>query len=150
MNPSLPSPEVRSMRPFLAPVTTAIAITSVLLLVPAASSPAADRPKEPLVEKVAEAIKRGKKYLIANQGRGGDWEGHGASGFPGGCTALALLALLNAGVPPDDPVIKNGIKYLKSVPQSDTYVIGLRTMVFCLLGDKELMQDIDKDVNWLI
>jgi hypothetical protein len=118
----------------------------VLSLVP--SAPAAD----PLVDQVDKSIKRARDYLIAQQGRDGDWEKDGvASTRPGGCTALTLLALLNAGVPPTDPVIRKGLAYLhdeKRLPLRHTYVVGLETMVYCLAGDDK--QRIERHVEWLI
>jgi hypothetical protein len=122
----------------------------VLMLVPCA--PAADPPKDPLADQVDKAIKRGKEYLLAQQTRGGDWEKDGVAGrYPGGCTALALLALLNAGVEPTDPVIRKGLDYLhdeKRLPPTHTYVVGLQTMVYCLAGDDK--QRIAKNVEWLV
>src|SRR2546423_1344485 len=135
MGTSLPLRRSRPMRPpVLALVTVAALLASAVLLIPAVPAPAADRPQEPLVEQVEGAIKKGKKYLIDQQSRGGDWEKDAiATRAPGGCTALAMLALLNAGVPPTDPVIKSGLEYLKEkVPQQFTYVVSLRTMVYCL------------------
>jgi hypothetical protein len=127
-----------------------------LLLVPA--TPAADRPKEELVDKVRKAIKQGKDYLIKQQTRQGDWERDAvANARPGGCTALALLALLNTREPLDetdykveqvDAVIKKGLAYLRDVPQRDTYVVGLQTMVYCLAGEDK--QRIENNVKWLL
>ncbi len=126
-------------------------VTAAVLLTPA-SLPAAEPPKEPLVEQVDKAIKKGKEYLIGQQTRDGDWEKDGLVGrYSGGCTALALLSLLNAGVEPSDPVIRKGLKELSNenkYPLKSTYVVGLQTMVYCLAGyDK---QHIEKNVQWLI
>jgi Domain of unknown function (DUF4159) len=125
-------------------------MTAILLMAPVAQTPAADPPKEPLVEQVDRAIKKGKDYLIVQQTREGDWEKDGiASSRPGGCTALTLLALLNAGVEPNDPVIKKGLDYLdKKVPPRYTYVVALQTMAYCLAGEDK--QRIEKNVQWLI
>jgi hypothetical protein len=135
--------------PVLALVTTTALLGSALLLAPSAPAPAADRRPEELADKVKKAIDKGKDYLTGEQSRDGDWERDPAAALrPGGPTALALLALLNAGVPADKEVIKKGIAYLKGVPQKDTYVVGLRTMVYCLAGaDKQLIR---KDVDWLL
>jgi hypothetical protein len=134
------------MRPLL------LALVPVAALVLVSGAPAADPPKDPLVDQVGQAIKRGKEYLIAQQTRAGDWEKDGvATDRPGGCTALALLALLNAGVEPTDPVIRKGLAYLNDetrLPLKYTYVVALQTMVDCLAGDDK--QHIDKRVQWLI
>jgi hypothetical protein len=118
-------------------------VTAVLLLV--LGSPA--RADEPLVKKVKTAIDDGTEYLIAKQSINGDWEGE-AAGRPGGCTALVLLALLNAGVPPNDDVIQNGLKYLREIKPKHTYVVGLQTMVYCLAGENK--ERIQANVQWLL
>src|SRR5690242_3970892 len=58
-----------------------------------------------LVQKVKESIDKGVKYLKKHQKKDGDWEGLVLSdivGLKGGVTALATLALLNAGLKADD------------------------------------------------
>ena len=116
----------------------------VALLVAVASASAAP---EPLVEQVRKSIDKAKTYLIAQRG---NWENDAvAAQRPGGCTALALLALLNAGVEPSDPVIVKGLEYLRKVPQTFTYVVALRVMVLCRLNDKNYQADIQSDVDWL-
>jgi hypothetical protein len=140
------------MRP---PVVVALVLLPcALLLVPVA--PAAAPPKEPLVDQVRKAIKQGKDYLIRRQSIRGDWEGE-AVGRPGGCTALALLALLYTKEPLDktdykadkvDEVIRKGLAYLRTVPPENTYVVGLQTMVYCLAGEDK--QRIENNVKWLL
>jgi hypothetical protein len=139
--------------PVVAPAAVAALLASALLWAPAAPAPAADPPKEPLVQQVGKAIDQAKDYLIKHQTRRGDWELEPAlaSAKPGGCTALALLALLNAGVPPNDPVIQKGLEYLRGVKPQWTYVVSLQTMVYCLADQrKEDAERIKENVDWLI
>jgi hypothetical protein len=94
-----------------------------------------------LVDRVRKAIDRGVLFLQSQQRRtDGSWEigtgmGHG-SNYRGGWTSLALLALLNAGVPVSDDSVQKGLAYLRNVPPAQTYVVGLQTMVFCLAGER--------------
>src|SRR6476660_2729487 len=83
----------------------------------AAPGPAADPPgREPLVEQVRTAIDSGVRFLRREERGRGHWENDLVSiGRPGGTTALALLALLNCGVKPDDPVIQRGLDYLRKL-----------------------------------
>src|SRR6516162_6732962 len=135
--------------PVIALVALAVVFTCALLLVPGTLAPAADRPKEPLVKRVEQAIEQGKQYLLKHQTRQGDWERDAvANARPGGCTALALLALLNAGVLADHPAIQRGLAYLREVKPRDTYVVGLQTMVYCLAGEDK--QRIENNVKWLL
>src|SRR5262249_23178438 len=87
-----------------------------------------------LVGKVRQSISDGVAFLRAQQRRAdGSWEVSPmiATGNPGGMTALAVLALLNAGVSVNDEAVQNGLAYLRKVEPAKTYVVGLQTMAFC-------------------
>lgn len=108
--------------------------------------------REPLVEEVRKGIKRGVQFLKDQQQLPkGHWELDVITASrPGGETALVLLALLNCGEKPTDPVIARGLEYLRQVPPQDTYVVGLQTMVLAAAGfdkDQELIQ---RNVDWLV
>src|SRR5439155_14726483 len=109
-------------------------------------------PEEPLVERVRAAIDRGVRYLKQIQKENQNWENISSAmhGRVGGQTALALLALLNAGVKPDDPVIQRGLEYLRKIDPKDTYVVGLQTMVYAEVGDARDGPRIQNNVDWLI
>jgi hypothetical protein len=112
----------------------------------------AQAPKvEPLVGQVRKAIDRGVQYLRDVERGNGHWEGAGEPiRLEGGPTSLALLALLNAGVKPDDPVIERGLKFLRGVDPKFTYVVGLQTMVFAAAGKAEDKVRIQRNVDWLV
>src|SRR5262245_26223512 len=92
-----------------------------------------------LVEKVNASIESAKKFLLSQQSKEGNWEFAGAGrGYPGGWTALVTLALLQAGVPPEDKAIQQSLVYLRTLPPRLTYVVGVQTMVFCIASkDKD-------------
>ncbi|HEV3204931.1 MAG TPA: DUF4159 domain-containing protein [Gemmataceae bacterium] len=118
-----------------------------------ASAPgrAAEQKKEALVDQVKEAIDRGVKYLREVERGNGHWEvDFDSQGRNGGWTSLAMLALLNSGVKPDDPIIERGLKFLRNVPPESTYVVGLQTMVFAAAGRNEDREKIQRNVEWLI
>jgi hypothetical protein len=109
-------------------------------------------PNDPLVERVRQAIKDGVTFL-QNQQRKPDlsWElGLERKSYHGGWTSLAVLALLHAGVDPKDPSIQGGLAYLRKIPPDHTYVVGLQTMVFCLAGEKQDRERIQRNVDWLL
>src|SRR6476660_2414339 len=58
---------------------------------------------------VLSAIDRGKAFLIREQLPRGNWTEF--NNFDGGVTALCTLALLNSGVPADDPSVQRAITY---------------------------------------
>lgn len=80
-------------------------------------------------EAVRQAIQRGTNFLKREQLAAGNWLEH--MGYPGGVTALCTLALLNAGVPPEDETVQRALEYLRRIPPQRTYVVSLQTMVFC-------------------
>jgi Domain of unknown function (DUF4159) len=107
---------------------------------------------EPLVQRVQRAIKAGIDLLRQKESGNGSWEAceSGSRVYPGGYTSLAMLALLNAGVRPDDPIIERSLKYLRDVEPEFTYVVALQTMVFAELARSEDRQRIERNVKWLI
>jgi hypothetical protein len=103
---------------------------------------------EPLVDQVRKAITGGVKYLREGDGR---WEVElPTMGHPGGSTSLVLLALLNCGVAPKDPVITRGLAYLRTLQPATTYSCALQTMALAEAGFNEDRERIAKNVQWLI
>ncbi len=81
-------------------------------------------------EAVRQAIERGANFLKRQQlATSNGWPEY--MGYRGGVTALCTLALLNAGVPPEDDSIKRALDNLRLVPADKTYVTSLQTMAFC-------------------
>src|SRR5262245_40213003 len=77
--------------------------------------------KDPLADRVRLAIQRGVKYLRDLENGRGELEKSVAGRIvPGGLTALGTLAMLNAGVPPDDPALQRLLAYLRTVPPDQT------------------------------
>ena len=106
-------------------------------------------------EQVRKAIERGQKFLADNQRGDGSWP---ESAFPnGGVSSLVMLALLESGMKPDHPVIEQGLKYLHTVRptksrgpgSSNTYVVSLQTMVYCLSQPEKEIGRIKDNVAWL-
>jgi hypothetical protein len=128
------------------------ALAVVLLAQPALAQPV--RQKEELVDQVKNSIDRGVNYLRRQQSVRGDWERGGVMAIghiiTGGQTCLAMLALLNCGVKPDDQVIQLGLKVVRSLPQKGTYVVALQTMVLAEIGDPRDKLQIQSNVDWLL
>lgn len=120
----------------------------LLIFVPTARSQVRE---DPLVDQVKKSIDRGVQYLRDVERGQGHWEVNKEStGNPGGWTSLALLALLNSGVPVEDPIVKRGLEYLRKIPPSQTYVVGLQTMVFALAGQGVDQARIQRNVEWIL
>jgi hypothetical protein len=111
-------------------------------------------PADPLAEKVKEAQEKAVKYLKAQQKDQGDgrwsWENDTLNLLqPGGTSALALIALLESGVKPDDEVVARGLTYLRTVKPQHTYVVSLQTQVLCKANQKKDADLIKANVQWL-
>lgn len=99
-------------------------------------------------EQVRKAIDQGVGYLKGRQAQDGSWTEY--PGQPGGTTALCTLALLNAGVPPDDATVQRALRYLERLSKPEkTYAVALQTMVFCRANPKQYLAQIDRNVRWL-
>ena len=127
----------------------------VALLALPLTVPATVRAEEPLVQKVRKSLDDGIKYLKSAQKDHGagrwSWDDDTLGSLQkGGPSALAMLALLTAGVPADDPVVKRGLPFVRGLAPENTYVVGLQTMVLAEIGDVKDRNQIQKNVNWLI
>jgi hypothetical protein len=98
-------------------------------------------------EQVRDSIDRAIAYLERQQNANGTWPDHAA--FEGGVTALCTLALLNAGLKPDDDHVARALAYLRSLRPKQTYVVALQTMVFCAAEPKQDLLLIQRNVKWL-
>lgn len=96
---------------------------------------------------VQQAIDRGVAYLRSTQNARGGWKEW--VGQPGGLSSLCTLALLTAGVPADDPVIRSALTYLRRLEPDTTYSVALQTLVFCQVGAPGDLVRIRRNVQWL-
>ncbi len=132
----------------LHPALSFVAILPIVTIVAPART-LAQKPQERPIDaaQVIESIDRGVAYLKRDQQPRGRWGE--LPGYEGGVTALCTLALINSGVPVDDPVVQQGIKYLRSLEPDKTYTVSLQTMVLCAAEPKRDMLDIRRNVKWL-
>lgn len=83
-------------------------------------------------EDVRRAIQRGIGFLKNQQKPDGSWPPITTAQF-GGMTSLCTLALLESGVPVEDPHVQRALKWLRDQPKGhiqSTYAVSLQTMVF--------------------
>lgn len=93
-------------------ITKRLAIASALLAGLSAATLKAADDVEATRQKLME---QGINYLKSSQSDDGSW----TSPETVGVTGLAVTALLEAGVPADDPTVKKGLEYLESFKQDD-------------------------------
>ncbi len=119
----------------------------------AAAQPAPAPPPDELVEKVRKAIDKSVRYLEKQQTKQGNWEGillNFVANLEGGATSLVTLALLNAGVKPEDPVVARPLDYLRTLPPKKTYVVGLQTMVLAEARQAKDAPLIQRNADWIV
>jgi hypothetical protein len=119
----------------------------------AAPVPKDDKADKKLRENVAAARVKAVKYLKDQQDKEGSWEGLVLGqivGMKGGPTALATLALLEAGVPANDPVVAKAIEFLLPLEPERTYVVSLQTQVLARADAKKHAKQIQANADWLM
>jgi RNA polymerase sigma factor (sigma-70 family) len=116
--------------------------------VPFAPKLPAAKPKDPLDPATRAAVDKAVEFLKSKAKVDGGWDG----GFPivqQGTNVLAILALLEAGVPLDDPVVTKGITLIRGMKLEQTYIVALMTQVLVKLKDPIDRDLIRKCVDWL-
>ncbi len=121
-------------------------VVSVILIAALFGSDCALRPalagQEVTSEHVKGALSRGMGYLASQQISDGSFltGGLGRGAYPVGPTALATLALLNAGMETNDPVIGRALRYLRNFREpGGTYETSL--MIMALVAAKQWDRD---------
>lgn len=115
----------------------------LLILMPAGLAAAQDVRSE----QVQRSIQQGLAWLRRQQAPDGSWPG---GGHPGGATALCTLALLNAGVPADDPAVIRALKNLQEIDNQRTYVVSLKAQAFAATDEAIYRRSLSQAVAWLV
>ncbi len=98
-------------------------------------------------EQARDSIERGVAYIQRQQNPNGTWPDHPA--YSGGITALCTLALLNAGIEPQQEGMQRALKYLRGLTPGQTYVVSLQAMVFCAAEPRKDLLHIRRCAKWL-
>jgi hypothetical protein len=121
-------------------------LTTLLLLTLAPAAPAAVTREE-----VEQAIKDAIRYLKSQQRDNGSWA-DADQRIEGGTSALATLALLTAGLPPNDPAVAKALIYLDrfdAAALGKTYSVALQTMAFAAADPERFKVQLMRNVRWL-
>ena len=107
-------------------------VAAVVLFAPAWASLAHAQPKDDaaLRERVLAAIDRAQGFLISQQLGDGSWQ-PSLGRWKIGVSSMAVLALLNSGLPTDHPRVARGLEFLRNTDlPNETY--ELATMILAL------------------
>ncbi|MHC4600487.1 MAG: hypothetical protein ACYS47_15945 [Planctomycetota bacterium] len=78
--------------------------------------------------RVNNTVRDGMQYILDIQAGDGSFPDGYDREWPGGASALCLLALLKSGVPRHDPAIEKGFAFLKKTPLAKTYSVAIALM----------------------
>ncbi|MBI1249678.1 DUF4159 domain-containing protein [bacterium] len=115
-------------------------IVAIFLFVPALQAQPRPARRSVTPQDVRNAMDKAVRYLKKTQKQNGSWQDYAE--FEGGVTSLVTLALLEAGVPKDDPAIQKALTALRSIRCETTYALSLQTMVFCAVDPQKDLQKI--------
>ena len=138
--------------------STALAWVALLLILVMAERCSAQRNRRNLAlknvsaEAVRQSVAQGVRFLKDQRSRNGSWPRHTRIGD---VTALATLALLNAGEDPNSRLIKGSLDYIDTEMNEDeltTYSAGLKIMALAAADPdgKRYRRDVQSAVDWLV
>ncbi len=97
-------------------------------------------------EEVRLAVKAAVAFLQRQQQPDGNWPQYR---MQGGTTALATLALLNAGVPVTDDAMQRALEAVRRIPLESTYVVALKIQALAAADPKRYKNEIAAAARWL-
>lgn len=144
-------PDFRCELPILGPRATAtLSVDGGLFFAFGQRSVLAEELGDSLAAELENSINGAIEYIKRTQNIDGSWTD--PVDMPCGMTSLCALALLSAGVPPDDPAVRKALHYLRNFSAekiNKTYPVALQTMVFCRAEpDRDAPQIVD-NIHWL-
>jgi hypothetical protein len=100
-------------------------------------------------------VARGKavRFLKEKQDADGGWESLAPpymADFKGRTSALVAVALLEAGVPANDPAVAKAVEYLLTFKPEKTDIVGLQTRVLARVDAKKYAKQIQANADWLV
>ena len=98
-------------------------------------------------EEVEMAIRAGKGYLRSQQQADGSWKPYGQVG---GTTALATLALVKAGVSPEEEWMQRAVETVRRNRNAQTYTAALKISALAAIDAKKYQPEIRQTAQVLI
>ncbi|MBP7935644.1 MAG: DUF4159 domain-containing protein [Phycisphaerae bacterium] len=98
-------------------------------------------------DEVRVSIEAAKGFLLGTKHDDGTWPEYR---FDGGTTALSTLALLNAGLKPDNPQMQAAVAACARIPLRHTYVVCLKTQALAAANPTAYRAQIQAAADWLV
>lgn len=101
---------------------------------------------------VDDAIAKAVRWIEKQRNEHGHFESGDTpdARYWAGDSALAMLALLYAGVEPRGGEMQRGLQWLAEQKLQATYVFGLRAHVLALVPGTEFRRQLDGDLEWIV
>lgn len=123
-----------------------LSILAILLI----ASPARSQPAQPVTAQQAQQTINGAvKFLLDTQLDDGGWPEYSRQ-YPYGVSSLVTLALLNAGLDPEQPDMAEALGYLSQRELDKTYTVSLQTMALCTANPNKYARQIERNTEWLM
>jgi len=121
----------------------------ILAVIAVVSTPLAARPAHADVtaDQVRHALARGVRKIQSLQNDDGSWS---ERYYPGGETALATLAMLQAGERPDSAAVQRALQFLSRSQNQHTYATALKLIVLAQADPQQYKTQIRAAAAWLI
>ncbi|MGA0038928.1 MAG: prenyltransferase/squalene oxidase repeat-containing protein, partial [Pirellulales bacterium] len=127
---------------------SAFALVIAACLLPSGKAEAQQPPVS--TRQIEQAIDKARDWLVRQQNADGSWE---CSMRPNetrvGATSLVTLALLNAGLPPENPAVSKSLQWLRGQTPDETYSVSLQTMVLAIVTPDADRLQLARNVKWL-
>ena len=98
---------------------------------------------------IQSAVDKARDYLLTQQRDDGSWEAMRSADKRAGATALVLLALANAGVPAQQPAMRQALDWLRRQEPDETYSVSLQTMILAMVSPEADRAILQRNVEWL-
>jgi hypothetical protein len=91
--------------------------------------------------KVTAAVQKGMEWVLKQQNEDGSFPSNYDGEWPGGSTALCLLALLKSGLTANDENVEKGFAFLRQQPLQKTYPVALTLMALEARWSPQKLED---------
>jgi hypothetical protein len=102
---------------------------------------------------VKAAIEKGAKFLLSQQEDDGGWPSHGGERYLTGPGAMAIYALLESGINPQEAKMVKALKWMQDTPDKMIYCLGMRANAWEVANRTTLdkyKEDLKSDIRKVI
>ena len=133
--------------PRSAPAVRALLLSAIAAVAVSAFPTPTAGAEAPTGRQVRAAILRAVEAVKRTRGADGLWPDYAQ---PGGVTALAAYALLQAGVAPEDKALAPALEKTRLLKNENTYVVSLKALALAAADPDRYKAEIQACADWLV